>query len=125
MTTDPAEANDLISGDLNRVRAIERLLHNTATPSKDPSNPNSASLRYAADVLHGCVGEIEASEAGVPTDDAVAQCIEQLRYDADRMDAEELARVQYPHLSPAEQAPIAETFLATILARRAELGEGD
>lgn len=118
MITDP-------TNDLNLIREIEELLHNSATPSKDPWNPNSASLRYAADVLHGCVGEIESSEAGVPTSDPVSQCIEQLRHDADEMDAKEVARIRYPHLSEAERAPIAETVLAMLLAARAELGHGN
>lgn len=113
------------TNNLKLIRAIEELLHNSSTPSKDPWNPNSASLRYAADVLHGCVGEIESSEAGVPTNDPVTQCIEQLRRDADEMDAKEVARIQYPHLSEAERAPIAETLLAMLLDARAELGRGN
>ncbi len=92
---------------------VERL---TSGMSKDPWDPNGASLRYAADVLHAVIGEVEEESPE-------AEIIEALRWEADRADAEEEARLLYPHMTPAEQAPIAGVFLATLLARRAELNQ--
>lgn len=88
------------------------------TDQRDPWNPTSADLRFAADVLHGCVGEIEASADGMPTSDPASQCVEQLRHDADEMDAKELARTAFPHVNATELAMVTEVFLSTI---RAEL----
>lgn len=105
----------LTEGDLNLIRAIAGLKFDTREPSKDPWNPNGPSYRYAADVLHALIGEVEGETPE-------AEIIEALRYAADRADADELARVQYPHLSAAEQAPIAEVWLDTLTERRHELG---
>ena len=118
MTTNPTAANTLTNADLDRIRAITGLKLDTQEPSKDPWNPNAAALRYAADVLHSCVGEIEVSEPGMPTDDAVSECVEALRWEADRADADELARIYYPHLTDAERAPVAEVWLTTLTEHR-------
>lgn len=110
----------MTNDDLDQIRTITGLQADTREPSKDPWNPNAAALRYAADVLHSCVGEIEVSEPGMPTSDAVSECVEALRWEADRADADELARIHYPHLSATERAPVAEVWLATLTARRHE-----
>ncbi|GAA1095667.1 hypothetical protein [Tsukamurella spumae] len=103
--------SDLTSEDLHLLRAIEGLMYDTQEPSKDPWKPNSASFRYAADVLHALIGEVEAKTPE-------ADVIEALRWEADRADADAAIRIRYPHLSPAEQAPMAEQLLGELTARR-------
>lgn len=111
---------DLTDEDQDLIRSITGLQVDTREPSKDPWNPNAAALRYAADVLHSCVGEIEVSEPGMPTSDAVSECVEALRWEADRADADELARIYYPHLDATERAKVAEVWLDKLTARRRE-----
>lgn len=108
--------SDLTNEDLHLIRSITGLQLDTREPSKDPWNPNAPAMRYAADVLHALIGELEAG-------DSASECVEALRWEADRADANELARAYYPHLSPAEQAPVAEVWLNTLTARRHELAQ--
>lgn len=96
---------------LEPIKEVLRTAARMGMETRDPWNPTSADLRFAADVLHAVIGEVEA-------DTNEADTIEALRWEADRADAEELARTQYPHLSADKQARAAETFLATITARR-------